>query len=211
MDQCTQAPLGRRVRLGLLLAALSSVGGCGPFRETELQRAIQAHDVAGVHRALDSGAAFTSSWLNLTPPGRLAILRTSSFAPDSIEVLRLVVAAAPDRSVLLHEAFAVGCPNSPCYRAAPVEYLARQRSVEAVRVLLDAGLDRESQGVTNALVYAIAEDDGAMASLLIDAGANLGSPATEGGNRFGAVTPLEAARRKGNAALVATLLSRNTR
>lgn len=208
MGESTRARGCWNIQLGLLLAAISAVafvGGCGPFRETELQRAIQVHDVAGVQRALDSGAALTSSWLNLIPPGRLAILRTSSFEPDSIEVLQLVVAAAPDRSVLIHEAFADGCHNSPCYRAAPVEYLTRQRSVEAVQVLLDAGLDRESQGVTNALVYAIAEDDGAMARLLIDAGANLLTSAEEGGNRFGAVTPLEAARRKGNAALVEIL------
>lgn len=210
MDAPSRALFSRRILAGLLLATLASACGCGPFRETELQRAIEAHDVAGVRRALDSGAALASSWLNLVPPGRLAILHTSSFAPDSIEVLRLVVAAAPDRAVLLHEAFAVGCPNSPCYRAAPVEYLARQRSVEAVQVLLDAGLDRKSQGVTNALVYAIAEDDGAMARLLIAAGAKLDLPATEGGNRYGAVTPLEAARRKANAALVEALRAKST-
>ena len=89
MHEITPAPFGRRFRLGWLLAAVAVACGCGPFRETELQRAIEAHDVAGVRRALDSGAALASSWLNLVPPGRLAILHTSSFAPDSIEVLRL--------------------------------------------------------------------------------------------------------------------------
>lgn len=207
MGEITSTPLGHRIRLGLLLAAVAFTCGCGPFRETELQKAIRAHDVAGVQRALGSGAALERSWLNLTPPGRLAILHTSSYAPDSIEVLRLVVAAAPDRSVLVHEAFAAGCPNSPCYRAAPVEYLTRQRSVEAVQILIDAGLDLQSQGVTNALVYAIAEDDGAMARLLIEAGADLHGKATEGGNRYGEISPLEAARRKGNTALVDALLA----
>jgi len=212
MGDPTGARCFRQFQFGLLfgvIAAIAGLGGCGAFRETALQKAIRAHDVVGVQRALDSGAALERSWLNLTPPGRMAILSTSSYAPDSIEVLRLVIAATTDRSRLIHEPFAVGCPNSPCYRAAPVEYLARQRSVEAVQVLLDAGLDRESQGVANALVYAIAEDDSAMARLLIDAGARLDTPADEGGNRFGAVTPLEAARRKGNAALVETLQAKN--
>lgn len=151
MGDPTRARRLRQIQFGLLLAVIggsAGISGCGPFRETALQRAIRAHDVAGAQRALDSGAA-------------------------------------------------------------PVEYLARQRSVEAVQVLLDAGLDRESQGVTNALVYAIAEDDSAMAHLLIDAGARLDTPADEGGSRFGAVTPLEAARRKGNAALVETLQAKN--
>ena len=65
--------------------------------------------------------------------------------------------------------------------------------------------------MTNALVYAIAEDDEPMARLLIEAGADVNGWSQPGGNRFGEVSVLEAARRRENAALIEYLLYKGAR
>ena len=79
-------------------------------------------------------------------------------------------------------------------------------------MLIDAGLRLlKSQGVTNALVYAITEDDEPMARFLVEAGADVNGWAKAGGNRFGELSVLETARRKENAALVDYLQTKGAR
>ena len=197
-----------RFRLVALALGLFTAIACGPVRQTGLQRAIKSHDATTVQRLLDAGAPRGNSWAELMAPGRLAGATVSTSSPESVEILRLLVAAEPDRSTFLHQTFYLNCKRSPCYAPSTVEHVARQRSVEAVRVLIDAGLDLRSQGVTNALVYAIAEDDEPVARLLIEAGADVNGWSQAGGNRFGEVSVIEAARRKENAAMVSYLVAK---
>jgi len=200
-----------RLRTCLVLLATVALAGCGPLLETELQKAIKAHDAATVKRLLDAGASLGRSWAELVPPERLAIVNVNPSAPESIEVLRLLVAASPDVKAFLHQDFYSNCKRSPCYSPTTVEHVSRGGSVDAVQVLIDAGLDLNSQGVTNALVYAIAEDDEPMARLLVDAGADVNGWPRAGGNRFGEVSVLAAARRKEKAALVDYLIAKGAR
>ena len=51
------------------------------------------------------------------------------------------------------------CPIPSVFRLSPLTARQLDLVYNKQKVTLDAGLDRESQGVTNALVYAIAEDD----------------------------------------------------
>jgi ankyrin repeat protein len=196
----------------LISSALLGLAGCGPIFETELQKAVQANDAAEVKRLLAAGASLGGSWAELTPPGRLALLHASDAPPDSTEILRLLIAAQPDPGAFLHQTFSVNCRKSPCYAPAPVEFVARQRRVEAVQILIDAGLDLRSQGVTNALVYAIAEDDEPMARFLVEAGADVNGLSTAHGNRFiHPISLLDAARRKENGALIEYLQARGAK
>ncbi len=199
------------LRLTLLVCALLALAACGALFETDLQKAVKSNDAAAVERLLAAGASLGSSWFELLPPGKLAIVRVSASSPESVRILRLLVAAAPDRPAFLHQTFSLNCRRTPCYAPATVEHVARQRSVEAVQVLIDAGLDLRSQGVTNALVYAIAEDDEPVARLLVEAGADVNGWAKAGGNQFGEISVLAAARRKENAALVAYLQAKGAR
>ena len=203
----------RPAHLRILALGLSAgmLAACGPLFETELQKAIKSSDAAAVERLLAAGASLESSWSELLPPGKLAIVHLSAASPESVRILRSIVATAPDRSAFLHQTFSLHCRRTPCYAAATVEHVARQRSVEAVQVLMDAGLDLRSPGVTNALVHAIAEDDEPMARFLIEAGADVNGWSKAGGNRFGEVSVLEAARRKENAALVDYLIGKGAR
>ena len=198
----------RRCALVLSLPALTA---CGPVRETELQKAVKSNDAAAVERLLAAGASLGSSWAELTPPGKLAITQISAASPESVEILRLLVAAEPERAAFLHQTYSLNCRKTPCYAPSTVEHVARHRSVEAVQVLIDAGLDLKSQGVTNALVYAIAEDDEPMARLLVEAGADVNGWAKAGGSQFGEISVLAAARRKENAALVDYLQAKGAR
>ncbi len=199
------------LRALLLAFSAATLPACGALFETELQRSIKAHDAAAVERLLAAGVSLGSSWSELLPPGKLAIVHVSASSPESVEILRLLVAAAPDRPAFLHQTFSLNCRRTPCYAPTTAEHVARQRSVEALKVLIDAGLDLRSQGVTNALVYAIAEDDEPMARLLIEAGADVNGWSKAGGNRFGEVSVLEAARRRENAALIEYLLYKGAR
>lgn len=199
------------LRLPLLAFALTTLAACGALFETDLQKAIKTHDAAAVERLLAAGAAPGSSWAEFLPPGKLAVVCVSAASPESVEILRRLVASAPDRHAFLHQTFPLNCKRSPCYAPSTVEHVARQRSVEAVQVLIDAGLDLRSQGVTNALVYAIAEDDEPMARFLIEAGADVNAWSKAGGNRFGEVSVLEAARRMENSKLVDDLIARGAR
>lgn len=194
-----------------LIGALLALAGCGALFETALQRAIKAHDAAAVERLLAAGTSLGSSWAELTPPGKLAIAQISAASPESVEILRLLVAAEPERAAFLHQTYSLNCRKTPCYAPSTVEHVARHRSVEAVQVLIDAGLDLKSQGVANALVYAIAEDDEPMARLLVDAGADVNGWAKAGGSQFGEISVLDAARRKENTALVDYLQAKGAR
>ena len=199
------------LRLLLLACTLLGLAACGPLFETDLQNAVKPNDAEAVERLLAAGASLGSSWSELMPPAKLAIVNLSASSPESVEILRPLVAAAPDRSAFLHQTFSLNCRRSPCYAPSTVEYVARQRSVEAVQVLIDAGLDLRSQGVTNALVYAIAEDDEPMARFLVEAGADVNGWAKPGSNRLGEMSVLDAARRKENAALVDYLIAKGAR
>ena len=198
----------RRFALVLSLPALTA---CGPVRETDLQKAVKSNDAAAVERLLAAGASLGSSWAELAPPGKLAITQISAASPESVEILRLLVAAEPERAAFLHQTYSLNCRKTPCYAPSTVEHVARHRNVEAVQVLIDAGLDLKSQGVTNALVYAIAEDDEPMARLLVEAGADVNGWAKAGGSQFGEISVLDAARRKENTALVDYLQAKGAR
>ena len=205
------APSARFRRLIPLALSLPAWTACGPVLETDLQKAVKSNDAAAVERLLAAGAPLGSSWSELLPPGKLAIVHLSSGAPESVRILRLLVAAEPDRSAFLQQTFSVNCRRTPCYAPATVEHVARQRSVEALQVLIDAGLDPRSQGVTNALVHAIAEDDEPMARFLIEAGADVNGWSQPGSNRFGEVSVFEAARRSENAELIEYLQGKGAR
>lgn len=187
---------------------MATLSGCWAFLETDLQKAIESHDAATVKRLLDAGAPLARSWSELVPPERLAIVKLEGTVPESIEILRLLVAATADPRAFVHQDFYTNCKRGPCYSPTTVEHVARSRSVEAVQVLIDAGLDLRSQGVTNALVYAIAEDDEAMPRFLVAAGADVNGWAKSGSNYYGVVSVLEAARRKKNQALVDFLVAK---
>jgi ankyrin repeat protein len=198
----------RRFALVLSLPALTA---CGSVRETDLQKAVKSNDAAAVERLLAAGASLESSWAELAPPGKLAITQISAASPESVVILRLLVAAEPERAAFLHQTYSLNCRKTPCYAPSTVEHVARHRSVEAVQVLIDAGLDLKSQGVTNALVYAIAEDDEPMARLLVEAGADVNGWAKAGGSQFGEISVLDAARRKENTAFVDYLQAKGAR
>ena len=198
----------RRFALVLSLPALTA---CGSVRETDLQKAVKSNDAAAVERLLAAGASLESSWAELAPPGKLAITQISAASPESVEILRLLVAAEPERAAFLHQTYSLNCRKTPCYAPSTVEHVARHRNVEAVQVLIDAGLDLKSQGVTNALVYAIAEDDEPMARLLVEAGADVNGWAKAGGSQFGEISVLDAARRKENTAFVDYLQAKGAR
>ena len=198
----------RRFALVLSLPALTA---CGSVRETDLQKAVKSNDAAAVERLLAAGASLESSWAELAPPGKLAITQISAASPESVVILRLLVAAEPERAAFLHQTYSLNCRKTPCYAPSTVEHVARHRSVEAVQVLIDAGLDLKSQGGTNALVYAIAEDDEPMARLLVEAGADVNGWAKAGGSQFGEISVLDAARRKENTAFVDYLQAKGAR
>jgi len=212
MDRSTLASTSSRLRQSLLLTTALAVTACGPYRETELQKAVKAHDATAVKRLLEAGAPLESSWAELLPPGRLAIVNVTPHEPESIEVLRLLTAAAPNVDEFLHQSFSLNCRKTPCHRPTTVEHVSRHRSIEAVQVLIDAGLNLRTQGVTNALVYAIAEDDDAMARFFVEAGAAVDGWADAQSNRFvDSISVLEAARRKENVALVDWLVAKGAR
>ena len=76
---------------------------------------------------------------------------------------------------------------------------------------IDAGLTVGSQGTTDALVYAIADGNEEAARSLVEAGASSSARASASSGPMGGATPLEAARRKGNAALEDLLTSKGAR
>jgi hypothetical protein len=205
----------------VLLAAALCASGC-QLEETALQKAIKAHDVAAVKTLLEAGAGTGAS---LAESSSARLLTFSSLEPleasPSVEVLRIMLAAnlqpaavgtAKDKPFRLADAsFRINCRKSPCRDTSAIELAVRSWNPAAVRAMIEAGLTITSQGTTDALVYAIADGNDEAARLLVEAGANLVERASESSGPMGGATPLEAARRKGNAVLEQYLLSKGAR
>ncbi len=184
----------------------STLAGCG--REvTDLEKAIRAHDVAAVRsliggaaRAEASAAQMESAWLSA-----LTSLERFEGSP-SVEILRLLLQqGAPSRWV--DASFHIDSERD----TSAIELAVRSWNPAAVRAMIEGGLTVTSQGTTDALVYAIADGNDEAARLLVEAGASLVERATLSSGPLGGASPLEAVRRKGNAALEEYLLARGAR
>lgn len=201
---------GRRWLHGLTmvlgLACAPSLVGCR-HEETALQRAIRAHDVAAVRSLLAAGASAgaTSAQLESARLSAFTSLEGSETSP-SVEVLRILLEdGRPSRWV--DASFHIDSERE----TSAIELAVRSWNPAAVRVMLEAGLTVTSQGTTDALVYAIADGNDEAARLLVEAGASLVARASRSSGPMGGASPLEAARRKGNAALEEYLLARGAR
>jgi ankyrin repeat protein len=210
----------RRPLVHLALPLALGAAGCGLFSETPLQKAVKAHDAAAVERLLAAGARAGASFAEAASARELAFSQADPGNAQALEVLRLFLAAnpravrvgasAPPAPALVNASFSNHCTRGPCGRTSAIEIVVRIRNLEAVKLMLASGLDLRSQGVTDAVVYALAETNDEAAKLLVSAGADPNAVAS-GGNRYGKVTALEAARRRGNAAMAAWLESRGAR
>jgi hypothetical protein len=205
---------------GFALAFVLTLASCEGLAESPLQQAIRQHDVAAVRRLLETGAGTEATFETKVSARELAF---SSLEPlpnsPSVEVLRLMLAANPQplrvgagsesgRAAahrLVDATFAAACSRRPCGDVAAIELVVRSWNPDAVQVMLDAGLTVTSQGTTDALVYAIADGNDAAARLLLEAGADPDKASTGRSGPEGGSTAREAARKKGNQALLALM------
>jgi hypothetical protein len=183
--------------------------------ETELQRAIQAHDAPAVRRLL-AGASLGSSLADPGGPYELALWNLAPGDAATIEVLRLVIAAEEARAASREEsgsATARPRPADATFRQggesrsdlAAVEIAARRWSPEGVAVLIDHGLTIRGEAVNDALVSASANGCVLVIRLLLDAGADVNGMDEHDD------APLAMARRVRSADVAAYLLGRGAR
>jgi hypothetical protein len=208
----------RSARLPRWLPVLALVlAGCR-VEETALQRAIKAHDVAAVRRALDGG---TSAPASSASGAQLETARLLTFTSlegaeesPSVEILRIMLAADPqpvgetaNPVRLVDASFLIDSERD----TSAIELAVRSWNPAAVRAMVVAGLTVTSQATTDALVYAIADGNDAAARLLIEAGASPTARASRASGPMGGATPLEAARRKRNVGLEEYLVAKGAR
>lgn len=201
-----------RRRWFLSIAMVALLADCASRLEVALQKAIAAHDLAAVRQLLLEARQQNE------PIGhevyRTALESVETFVPASVEILRLVLEANPQRRSInggpqpkpADATFSSRRPNSRATLSA-VEIVTMKRSGEAVRVLLDAGLTVPSDGAHNALVYAIWNRIDGVPELLIAAGADVNAK-----GRLGPTyTPLEAAREVEDQRMIDYLRSKGAR
>ena len=194
-------------RLAPILALLAISCACGRISESPLQKAIQAHDLPEVERLLSAGAYIGPTLAESSSASKLAVSHADAGNAAALEILRRFVAIRP---TLPNDEYSNPCTQRNCGTTSAIEIAVRNWNLEAVELFVASGLDLRSQGTTDAVVYGIAEGNDEAAMFLVEAGADPSARAS-GGNRFGEVTPLEAARKKENAALVDWLLARGAR
>ncbi len=213
----------RAVRRLVLVGAL--VAGFGACRvsdtiqsvgETDLQRAIKAHDEDGVRRLLASGASLGHSLDEQNGAWALSLLELSPSDPRTTRIVeqvlqvraREVAPGAPDgvaRVVNMEVSHGVARNRSRRPSSYPVELAARRWSPDGIDLLLRKGLDIRSQGVADALVHSASNGCEPCARRLLDAGADVNAVDSERD------TPLAMARRVRSAQMVALLVSRGAR
>lgn len=132
-----------------------AVAGCSTsVRETRLQKAIKAHDVAGVRTLLDSGAKLGNSLGEPKAAWELSLRNLSPSDPRTLEIARLVLDHSPAPAPV-HAVISIPARNKgQTTYTSPVEIAAQQWSPEGVRLLLDHGLNINGQGAAGALVHA---------------------------------------------------------
>jgi ankyrin repeat protein len=191
----------------LSVALVLALVGCRPVA-TPLQKAIRAHDVAAVRSLLRAGVDDSPAQIETARVLAFTSLERSGESP-SVEVLRLMLAASParGRDRLVDASFRIDSERE----TTAIELAVRSWNAAAVRAMIDAGLTVGSQGTTDALVYAIADGNEEAARSLVEAGASSSARASASSGPMGGATPLEAARRKGNAALEDLLTSKGAR
>jgi uncharacterized protein len=205
----------------LLAAGLVSAACVISPKETDLQRAVKAHDVEAVRKLLDSGASLNASFQDANGPYELALTNLAPSDPRTVEVLRLMITRM-DKAFKTKEG-AVGVTTAPRNRPADfvfksnrpgstaqdaqsaVELAIRQWSADGVKVLVEHGLTIKSESVSDALVAGAG--NGCMPALrvLLDAGADVNRPDRKGD------TALRMARRMRNGEVAALLLGHGAR
>ena len=210
---------------GFILAMV--LGGAGLFvlagyhglAESELQRAVKAHDAVAVRRLLAAGAATGPTLMESAPPVVLALQGVQAGDAASLEVLEAFLEAPPGEEgfgivrrvpggrAIANESFTPPCYTSSrrtCPTYGAIEIAAQTGSPEAVQALVDAGLDVRSEAAVNALVWAAEYFQDDVAEVLLAAGVDPDEPATREG-ALGRVSAVEAATRVGNRELAARL------
>ena len=187
------------------LALVVSAVSCGG--ETPLQKAVKEHDAEAVERLLAESASTGRTLREPETAFELALADASSGEGPGLEIVRLFLAADP-RSV--DAVFRNSCRSGPCGDTSAIEIAVRVWNLDAVKLMIASGLTVSSQGTTDAVVYAVAEGNDETAKRLIEAGADPNGVAS-GGNRFGEISALEAAKRRENAAMVDWLVARGAR
>jgi hypothetical protein len=204
-----------------LIASLLLVG-CGVrvenaitgFKETDLQSAIKAHDVAAVKRLVESGAEMGHTFGETQGAWELSLRNLSPSDPRTIEIARLVIehhpvreprGPGPAKAQVANRLFSIPRTRGPSVQTSAVEIAARQWSVEGVQLLLDHGLQIHSPAVGDALVAAASNGCEPVITLLLDAGASANARDREGD------APLAMARRVHNPGIAVLLISRGAR
>jgi hypothetical protein len=202
-----------------LVLLFSASAGCFKLEKTPLQAAIEAHDAAEVARLLREGADTGATWSRMMGPAQLALRSVGFRDPASVEVLRLVVHAGlpgadgtpATPAAIANATYRNQCQRPPCGDSSAIEIVTMLRCVEAVEVLIEAGLDvRGNPGVRNALAYAAENDMDDIVRALVEAGADVNARSGEG-YQFGRLTPLEAAERVGDRELADYLRAKGAR
>ena len=200
------------VRAGLVLLAALVLGRTHHFRETELQRAIRAHDVESVRRLLAGGAHTGSSLAEPYGAHELALKGLSPVDGEAVEVLRLVLARldaewsrtsrrAPRPA---NETFRAGSRTAA--RSSALELAAGRCSRGGVEVLLEYGATVQGPGMAGALSNASTSPNCVpVLRLLLDAGVDPNTLIASG------LTALDVARQWKNAPGAALLLGRGGR
>jgi hypothetical protein len=205
-----------------LFAAGLAIAGCviSP-KETDLQRAVKAHDVEAVRKLVATGASLNASFQEVNGPYELALTNLSPSDPRTVEVLRLMITRM-DKAFQTREG-EVGVNSGPRNRPADfifksnrprstaedaqsaVELAIRQWSAEGVKVLIEHGLTIKSESVSDALVAGAGNGCVPALRMLLDAGADVNRPDRKGD------TPLRMARRMRNGEVAALLLGSGAR
>ena len=200
---------------------MTALAGCGIQRaESDLQRAIKAHDAAAVQRLLAAGAPLGASMAEPRGPYELALWNLTPGEPSTLEILQLVIAREESRASSGEGQIGFATPRerpaNATFRSgggsgktrtetSAVEIAARRCSPEGVTSLIQHGLTISGRAVSDGLVSAAANGCLTVIERLLDAGAGVN------GRDQHADAPLAMARRVRNGAVAAYLLGRGAR